>query len=382
VKAGATAGAAMAPEALRSAPPPLAALFERQLDPVEMGSRLGDDSADAADLALLSAASLARPVPDAVWEDALLGPARDMLTRPGKGFRAALVDACYRLAGGAGDPPPALAALIEVVHAGSLIVDDVEDDSSRRRGRATLHRLHGVPLAINCGNWMYFWAFELLGELALPAAADTDLRRRLSRTMYRCHFGQALDLSVHVGRVAQSWVPPIVRATGALKTGTLTELAAAAGAVAAGAPPSQIAALARFGRRLGVGLQVLDDLGNLAPAPAGDRGADEKRHEDLRLGRPAWPWAFAAEQLGEMEFAALQAELRVLSAHARAGAPVAAEAEALATRLRAAVGMRGRRAARVYLQRALADLQRETGPGPGLDELRATIAALEDAYGG
>jgi geranylgeranyl pyrophosphate synthase len=382
VKAGATAGAAVAPNPLPSAAPPLAALFERQLDPVEIGARLAEDPADAADLALLSAASLARPVPDAVWEDALLGPARDMLTRPGKGFRAALVEACFRLAGGAGDPPPALAALIEAVHAGSLIVDDVEDDSSQRRGRATLHRLYGVPLAINCGNWMYFWAFELLGELGLPAAADTELRRRLARTMYRCHFGQALDLSVHVGRVAQSWVPPIVRATGALKTGTLTELAAAAGALAAGAPPSRTAALARFGRRLGVGLQVLDDLGNLAAAPAGERSADDKRHEDLRLGRPAWPWAFAAEQLGEMAFAALQAELRMLSARSGAGMPVAAETEALAERLRTAVGMRGRRAARVYLQRALGDLERETGPAPGLAELRATVAALEDAYGG
>lgn len=371
-----------------AAPPSLAALLDRSFDPEILAALLDPviegPAEDLAEEALLSPASLARGVSQAVWEEALLAPVRDILARPAKGFRAALVNACYRLAGRSEPPPSGLAALVEVVHAGSLVIDDIQDDSSRRRGRAALHRLHGVPLAINCGNWMYFWPFQLLGELGLPAAREAAMRVRLAAGMFRCHFGQALDLSVHVGRVRPDRVPSIVRATALLKTGSLTELAATLGAEAGGASPDKLAAFTRFGRRLGVGLQVLDDLGNLAAAPAGggpNAANPEKRHEDLRLGRPTWPWAFAAEQLDEPRFAALQAEVRVLSARSAAGAPSAQQAEALAAALRTAVGMRGRRAARVYLERALGDLERVFAGAPEIAELRQMVTVLEAAYG-
>jgi geranylgeranyl pyrophosphate synthase len=368
-----------------AAPPSLAALLDRSFDPEILAALLDPvvdgPAEDLAKEALLSPASLAPGVPRAVWEEALLAPVRDILNRPAKGFRAALVNACYRLAGGSEPPPAGLAALVEVVHAGSLVIDDIQDDSSRRRGRAALHRLHGVPLAINCGNWMYFWPFQLLGELGLPAAREAAMRARLAAGMFRCHFGQALDLSVHVGRMRPDRVPSIVRATALLKTGSLTELAATLGAEAGGASPEKLAALARFGRRLGVGLQVLDDLGNLAAAPAGASPNAEKRPEDLRRGRPTWPWAFAAEQLDEPRFAALQAEVRVLSARSAAGAPSAQQVETLAAALRTAVGMRGRRAARVYLERALGDLERAFAGAPEIAELRQMVTVLEAAYG-
>lgn len=378
-----------------------------------------------------SAAGLERDVPRSVWEIALLGPARDILSRPSKSFRATLVAASYRLARGTrngeagsahgASPPPELGALVEIVHAGSLVVDDVQDDSARRRGAATLHRLYGVPLAINTGNWLYFWPLELLSELAprlgLSAHVEADLRRRFGRAMFRCHFGQALDLAVHVARLPQRWVPSVVRGAAELKTATLTELAATVGAVAAGASAAHLDALARFGRRLGLGLQMLDDLGNLttsAGAPNGlrpdgglpggrhaggnrdggnqdgdarpDRKArEDKQLEDLQNGRPTWPWALAAEHLPPDEFASLQLELRVLSAQAQAQGQEqwadSVDFRPLAETLRNAVGMSGRRTAHLTLERALADLQAALGPDAALDDLRTMVARLEAAYG-
>ena len=334
----------------------------------------------------LDAMSDAR-VPRAVWETALLGPARDMLRRPGKRFREVLVALAWRLAGGAGDVPAMLPLCVEIVHAGSLIIDDVEDDSSQRRGAACLHRLYGAPVAINTGSWFYFWALDLLGGLDVDAAVASELRALLSRTILRGHFGQALDLSLQVGQAPQRWIPPVVAAATELKTGALMELAARLGAVAARAPAERVATLARFGRRLGVGLQMLDDLNNLAPrADAGDPAArtDGKRHEDLRLGRPSWPWAWAAEALDERSFSRLQADARVLRATALAGrgaAVVGRASDTLAAALRAAFGVHGRRAARVHLDRAMADLERALGRVDELALVVGEIERLEAAYG-
>jgi geranylgeranyl pyrophosphate synthase len=309
--------------------------------------------------------------PRAVWESALLGPARDMLTRPGKRFRSELVTVAGRLAGGR-DVPAGLPLVLEIIHAGSLIVDDIEDDSSARRGAACLHRLHGVPVALNAGNWLYFWPFQLVGELGLADDVVARLRDAMSRAMFHCHFGQALDVSAHVGTLPQRWVPSVVAAATSLKTGRLTELAATMGAIAAGATHDRVDKLARFGRRLGVALQMFDDVHNLAIAE------DGKRHEDLRLGRPTWPWAWAAQDLDEVSFAALQADARVVTAQVRAGAPV--DAGPLAQQLAGATAMRGRRAARVLLDRALADLRASFPGAPETDVVADELRRLEAAY--
>jgi geranylgeranyl pyrophosphate synthase len=327
-------------------------------------------------------------VPRGAWESALLGPARDLLDRPGKRFRQNLVALCWKLAGGRGDVPSRLPLALEIIHTGSLIIDDVQDDSSRRRGGACLHRLHGVPIAINVGNWLYFWGLELAGELGLPAAVEAELRRTMNRAMFRCHFGQALDLDLPIGRTPQRSIPGIVAAATDLKTGSLMELCARAAAIAARAPGPIAMALAAFGRRLGVGLQMLDDLGNLNLASRAERAAeegrdpsraDDKPHEDLRLGRPTWPWAWTAETMDEIPFAALQADACVVHAQALAGARP--QTEPLAAALQAALGMRGRRVARVHLERAIGDLERVLGPAPELALVTSEIDRLEAAYG-
>ena len=71
----------------------------------------------------------------------------------GRGSRAGLSPR-----GRAGEPPPLRwPALVEIIHAGSLIVDDIEDGSTQRRGAPCRPPAYGVPLALNGANWMYFW---------------------------------------------------------------------------------------------------------------------------------------------------------------------------------------------------------------------------------
>jgi geranylgeranyl pyrophosphate synthase len=332
--------------------------------------------------AALAALAIHAPgVPTELWQRALIGPVQELLIRPGKGFRARLSEIAYRLAGGRGTPPAALANLLEVVHAGSMIIDDIEDGSRRRRGGPAVHHVHGMPLALNAGNWMYFAPFSLLDDLDLRAGAQLHLLRRMARVLLDCHFGQALDLGARLHELRPHEIEDVAATITTLKTGRLLGLAAEAGAVVAGAPPELVAAMASFGEELGVGLQMLDDLGNLS----GHASAD-KRYEDLRSGRVTWVWAWAARQLPSAELAQLIDERARLARLARLDMPEDERRSAsrwlpLATRLRAAVLAHGRLTVHWHLSGALARLREAVGDHAGLAALAEEIARLEVSYG-
>ncbi len=308
-------------------------------------------------------------VPRHLWDEALVTPLRDFLSRPGKEFRARLVRLGWQLTGRGGEPPPELPLIIEALHSGSLIVDDIEDGSLERRGAPALHQLYGVPLALNAGNFLYFWALELLTRLELPPITELSLQRAFSRTLLACHQGQALDLVVKIPRLEQSEVAPTVSAVTHLKTGKLCELAAHMGALAAGASLAKAQAIASFGRELGVGLQMLDDLSGIANPERADKGA-----EDLRSGRPTWPWAWAAAALDARAYQTLQSHGVAVLTGEDAG-------DALAERLTRMVGKVGRAEVHSRLESALAQL-RQAGLEPrALAELEHELARLEKSYG-
>lgn len=307
-------------------------------------------------------------LPWQLWRDALYAPLRDFLERPGKEFRARLVTAAWTLGGRNDAPPREVPLIVELLHAGSLIVDDIEDGSAYRRGKPALHVTHGVPLALNTGNWLYFWPLELVGRLDAPAGARLALFRVVHRMLLCCHSGQALDLSVRIDALAQRDVPRAVEVTTSLKTGALMELAAAVGAIAAGAPQEHVQALARFGRELGTGLQMLDDLGGLTSEKRCHKG-----HEDLLLGRPTWPWAWAAQDLDEVGFARLSAMSREVRSHDL-------HPEYLAGALREHIAIRGRFHVQQHLTSALGDLEGAVGPSTIIDGLREEIERLEKSY--
>jgi len=361
---------------------------------------------DALDAALGpgGAAPLDPAVPADVWTAALAGPAAEFLARPGKDLRAMLVRAGFRLGGGPGRDAVGAAAqraqasarvielAIELIHAGSLIIDDVQDASDERRGSPALHRLVGAPLAINTGSWLYFWALAELARLAVPGALE-----RATAALARCHQGQALDLATRVVELEPRDVPAVVAATTRLKTATLCRLAVELGALAAGAPEARAQILGDLGEAVGRALQMLDDLGGLvaahaasaaaqatAPAPAAQAPAAQARsakgHEDLREARPTWAWAWLAEQHDPFAWARLIGLLRAVLAGGDPG-PLAA---ALVERIEPV----GRARVRAELDTALATARAalEADPDaaaalPALDELAADLRRMETMYG-
>jgi geranylgeranyl pyrophosphate synthase len=314
------------------------------------------------------ASALDPRVPDAVWWRALAGPAEDFLSRSGKELRTALVRAGCMLGGARdGGLPERLALVVELLHAGSLVIDDVEDGSKERRGAPALHHVYGVPLAINTGSWMYFWALAEIENLGLPPACELALHRSACTTLVRCHQGQALDLAVKISDLALTDVPNVVAATTRLKTGTLCGFATSLGAHAVAAPSSIVHATTAFGTAAGTALQMLDDLGSLTSRARRDKG-----REDLRGERPTWPWAWLAETRPFMW------SRLVAQAHA---AREDDELDAVADALAAEVGEVGRERIRALLDDTLADLSSHAGSGPALATIGAALSQMEKSYG-
>jgi len=311
-------------------------------------------------------------VRDGHWENALIAPVREILSRPGKSIRASLVEAGYALVRPGETPPVEAAALVEILHAGSLIIDDIEDDSPVRRGGRTIHRIFGMPTALNAGNWMYFLAVEQIDQLGLAPEATLALHRRVNRTLLDCHRGQALDLGLRIGEVGRNEIPTLVAEITLLKTGALTALAMAVGAIAAGGTVDQVDCAEKFGRDLGLALQQLDDMGNLASKKAG-----KKRHEDLHHGRLTWPWAWAAETLDALSFALLESTATSIRELRQGGRP---NTTALAARLMEIAGPLRRNFIANQLRRSLAQLNDVFGDGAATRQLAAQVRLLEDSY--
>ncbi len=322
-------------------------------------------------LALLRVELTDSDVPQHAWDRALLGPLSEFLSRQGKQLRSRLTWFAWRLAGRTDDPPEILPLLVELLHAGSLIVDDIEDDSRQRRGRLALHHVVGMPVALNTGNWLYFWPASLLAELGLPAELELRFHRQFANTLRQSHEGQALDLRLRVNELSQKETPGVVQAISERKTGGLFALAANLGAAAAGATPEVQAALELFGLRLGVILQMQNDRAGIHPAD----GCSQS-YEDLILRRVTWPWAWLAQTCSPEEFRMLHAQCVRLSEDTNAK-----RANRLAQTINQRLGNRPTRTVSLVQRQAFADLQKVVGPSTLLDELSEQITSLEQHLG-
>jgi geranylgeranyl pyrophosphate synthase len=244
---------------------------------------------------------------DQIVEQALLAHVDNFKARQGKRIRGTMVQLSYELSGSRGTIPAVIVDAIECLHAGSLIIDDVQDDSLMRRGEPTLHQVIGVPLAVNAGNWMYFRAVEMLSKASLPCDQRSKLIESMVTTGRRCHEGQAVDLHARVDKIPASRWLETVEAISLLKTGALVELAVAMGCIASNASWALMSSVTSFGRNIGVALQMrndLEELSNMAGLEV-DRRAGPARDDDLRNARVTWPWAWAFELAGEAKCSSL-----------------------------------------------------------------------------
>jgi len=199
-------------------------------------------------------AEMEGPVADAV-RYAMLGG--------GKRLRGILLLAAYRAAGGAGDAGE-LAAAVEVVHAYSLVHDDLPcmDDDDVRRGRPTVHRVCGVTAATAAGVAMVPLAARAAADGARALRLDDATTGAIVRTLMQASGaggmvgGQLLDLEGEGTPLSLEQLERVHR----LKTGALISAAVRIGGLAAGASAAVRDAFEHYGAAVGLAFQIADDV--------------------------------------------------------------------------------------------------------------------------
>ncbi|MEU3274971.1 family 2 encapsulin nanocompartment cargo protein polyprenyl transferase [Saccharomonospora sp. NPDC006951] len=173
----------------------------------------------------------------------------------GKTLRAALVLLAAGAVGGEATAAVPGAVAVELVHNFSLLHDDVMDGDTTRRHRPTAWSVFGSDAAILAGNSMLALAFEVLATSGGPSAVDavTTLNNAVQELMA----GQSADLEFESRNDVS--LDECVRMA-EHKTGALLGCACALGALAGGGEPDQVALLRRFGERIGLAFQIVDDL--------------------------------------------------------------------------------------------------------------------------
>lgn len=190
----------------------------------------------------------------------------EFLDRGGKRWRPALMMSACKACGGSERKALHFAPFVELIHEGTLLVDDVEDNADTRRGKPAMHKIYGVDAAINNGNAMYFIPLVILyrNTNRLNKKQLLQIYNLYSEEMLRLSVGQAMDIHWHKGAKSNISEKAYLQMC-AYKTGVLARLAAKLGAILANANEKKIEALGKFGECIGVAFQIQDDILNIAP---------------------------------------------------------------------------------------------------------------------
>ena len=217
--------------------------------------------------ALASYLADARARVDAVLAAATRGDevVRYSLLGEGKRLRPTLVFAAHEALNGSSSAGVAeLAAAVEVVHAYSLVHDDLPcmDNDDIRRGRPTAHRAFDVPRATRAGYDMVTLAARVLAQGLAALALPPGRRRQISLELFRAAGaggmigGQALDLEAEAKALPMEALEEVHRR----KTGALIAASCVIGGLSAEGTTSHVEALRAYGEAIGLAFQIADDV--------------------------------------------------------------------------------------------------------------------------
>ena len=198
--------------------------------------------------------ALNRAVAEPFWE---------FLDRGGKRWRPALFLLLCEALGVKSDEALDFAVIPEIIHNGTLIADDVEDQSDLRRGKPCTYRLYGLDIAVNLATLMFF--LPMLSLISERNRLSSEKANRLYETyieeMVNISLGQAIDIAWHRGLVPpQEITEEEYFQMCAYKTGTLARMAAKMACILAGADEEATEKIGRFAESIGIAFQIRDDI--------------------------------------------------------------------------------------------------------------------------
>ncbi|MDP3413136.1 MAG: polyprenyl synthetase family protein, partial [Polaromonas sp.] len=178
-----------------------------------------------------------------------------------------------------------LAAVVEFIHTATLLHDDVVDESTLRRGRATANASFGNPASVLVGDFLYSRAFQMMVD-----AGDMRIMQTLAEATNIIAEGEVLQLmNMHDASLSEEGYLRVIRS----KTAKLFEASARLAALLAGVPPAIEQACAEYGQALGTAFQVIDDVLDY-DGDAAEMG--KNLGDDLREGKATLPLIIAMQR--------------------------------------------------------------------------------------
>lgn len=222
--------------------------------------------------------------------DDVLRACRYAVLNGGKRIRSILLLEFYKLCGGEDDCAYNFACALEMIHSYSLVHDDLPcmDNDDFRRGKPSCHKEFGESMALLCGDALLTEAFSVAAKtmnIAPERVVKAISHLSASAGTSGMIGGQVLDMTLS-SDTDDSVLFEMYR----LKTGALLKTACACGCILAGADDEKVAMAEKFGEKVGIAFQIIDDiLDRLGDAKILGKptGSDEKNNKDtivVRLG--------------------------------------------------------------------------------------------------
>jgi octaprenyl-diphosphate synthase len=203
----------------------------------------------------------------------------------GKRLRPALLLLMCGALGYRGEQRFNLAAVVEFIHTATLLHDDVVDESTLRRGRATANANFGNPASVLVGDFLYSRAFQMMVD-----AGDMRIMQTLAEATNVIAEGEVLQLmNMHDATLSEDGYLRVIRS----KTAKLFEASARLAALLAKAPGDVEQACATYGQALGTAFQVIDDVLDY-DGDATEMG--KNLGDDLREGKATLPLIIAMQR--------------------------------------------------------------------------------------
>ena len=244
---------------------------------------------------------------------------RYSLLAPGKRLRPILVLLATEACGGAWRDAVPAAAAVEMIHAYSLIHDDLPamDDDRLRRGRPTCHIAFDEATAILAGDALIPLAFEVITRELAPPARALACCRELAVAIGSTGLvgGQSDDLAGQGGGMSLERLEAIHLR----KTGALLRVSLRLGARVAGAPTESLEALDAYGRALGLAFQITDDL--LDCCSSEDK-LGKTPHKDASQEKLTYPGLLGIEASRDRATELVEKATRVLEPFGSSAAPL------------------------------------------------------------
>jgi len=194
------------------------------------------------------------------------------LLSPGKRIRPILMLSTYNASANSEDEIIPFACSVEMIHAYSLIHDDlpIMDNSDLRRGRPTCHKIYGSDMALLAGDALLSYAFEIISN---PKVIKSFKQEAVASVLHEYAFasgvkglvgGQVMDVVTTSDEAIDEETILYIEKK---KTAALITLSIRAAAILAHLEDSEITALSRFGEYLGISYQIVDDVLDYSSKP-------------------------------------------------------------------------------------------------------------------